>query len=338
VYSGSGTTAGNSTPVGSYTVNATFPSASPKYTITVVPGNLVITAAATPPTISVTTSLTGPFTYGETITLNGSANSGGAITWTTSTPSQISISGSIATIIGVGTGASVTAHAAASGAFAAGSLDCAIGTLVAKSLTVVVDGKTRDYGIATNPTPTVAITGLVNGDTAASLGTQTFSGAGTTANATTVVGSYAVDVAFSPANPNYTFTATSGNLVITKATQTITFPAIASFAIGASRTLTATGGSGPAITYVSSDPTVATVSGSTLTGVAAGSSTITASQAGDANHLAASDVTRTATVTTASSGGGGGTPAASPADGGCGAGGGIAVLVGMLSLFWRRRR
>lgn len=338
VFTGPGVDADNFTIAGSYAVTATFPSASANYTVTVIPGNLVITEAALTPTITITSDLTGPFTYGQVITLvANSPDSTGTITWTTSTPSQIAISGSTATVIGVGSGASVTANIAAAAPYIAGTLDATLGNIVAQPLIVTVDGGTRVYGLSANPTPSVTITGLVNGDTEADLGTRTFSGAGTTANATTGVGSYAVDVAYAPANPNYTFTPTSGNLVITKAPQVITFPTIASFAIGASRTLTATSDSGLTITYVSSAPTVASVTGSTLTGVAAGSATITASQAGDSNYDPAVDVTRTATVTTAGSGGDA-PPTASPADGGCGAGGGIAVLLGTLSLFWRRRR
>ena len=44
------------------------------------------------------------------------------------------------------------------------------------------------------------------------------------------------------------------------------------------------------VTYASSAPAVATVSGSIVTIVAAGTATLTASQAGDANYLAAASV------------------------------------------------
>jgi glycosidase len=65
----------------------------------------------------------------------------------------------------------------------------------------------------------------------------------------------------------------------------------------APRTLTANATSGLAVTFASSDPAVASVSGNTLTFVAAGNATITASQAGNENFEAAADVSQPLTVT-----------------------------------------
>jgi gliding motility-associated-like protein len=82
-----------------------------------------------------------------------------------------------------------------------------------------------------------------------------------------------------------------------KAAQTITFASTASktfgnpdFAAGASAS------SGLTVSYTSSNTGVATVSGSTIHIVGAGTSTITASQAGDASYLAATNATQTLTV------------------------------------------
>jgi len=61
--------------------------------------------------------------------------------------------------------------------------------------------------------------------------------------------------------------------------------------------LTATATSGLTVTYNSSNTTVATISGSTVHIVGAGTTTITASQAGNDNYSAATDVTATLTVT-----------------------------------------
>ena len=61
--------------------------------------------------------------------------------------------------------------------------------------------------------------------------------------------------------------------------------------------LTATGGnSGNPVTFSSSNANVATISGNTVTIVGDGSTTITASQTGNDNYLAAIDVTQTLTV------------------------------------------
>ena len=75
--------------------------------------------------------------------------------------------------------------------------------------------------------------------------------------------------------------------------QTITFGSVSSVNYGnASFDLSATSGSSLAIAYSSSDPTVATVAGNTVTVVGAGSTTITASQSGDGTYNPASDVSQ----------------------------------------------
>ena len=87
-------------------------------------------------------------------------------------------------------------------------------------------------------------------------------------------------------------------LVVTKASQTITFPPLANGIVGGSLTLTATSDSGLAVGYTSSDTHVATVTGTTLNYVGVGLVTITASQAGDNNYEPASDKSQTFSVLT----------------------------------------
>ena len=100
---------------------------------------------------------------------------------------------------------------------------------------------------------------------------------------------------------NTSGTATSAGAVVTvsQASQTITFPVIPDkLTTTAPFGLTATASSGLAVSYlVVSGP--ATVSGSTLTITGAGSVTVRATQAGNANYLAASNVDRTFSVTKA---------------------------------------
>lgn len=87
---------------------------------------------------------------------------------------------------------------------------------------------------------------------------------------------------------------------IAKASQTITFGALVARTMGtAPFALTATASSGLAVSYASSNVAVATVSGATVTIVGAGSTTLTASQAGDANFAEAAAVAQTLTVTPA---------------------------------------
>jgi gliding motility-associated-like protein len=82
-----------------------------------------------------------------------------------------------------------------------------------------------------------------------------------------------------------------------KLNQTITFGAITSRTYGnSSFTLSATASSGLAVSYISNNPLVATVSGNTVTIVGAGSAEITASQAGDGVYNAATAVPQTLVV------------------------------------------
>ena len=97
---------------------------------------------------------------------------------------------------------------------------------------------------------------------------------------------------------NYTLTQPTGLTgEITLGVQTITFAALPNkFSTDAPFELTATASSGLPVSYMSSNPLVATVSGSTLTIVGAGTTLISASQAGDANYGPATDVSQTQIV------------------------------------------
>ena len=77
-----------------------------------------------------------------------------------------------------------------------------------------------------------------------------------------------------------------------KGTQTITFNQPSDLTLGNNVDLTATASSGLAVSYTSSTTDVCTVAGNTVTSQSAGTCTITASQAGDTNFLAAADVAR----------------------------------------------
>jgi hypothetical protein len=96
---------------------------------------------------------------------------------------------------------------------------------------------------------------------------------------------------------NYTISYVPGMLAVDKADQTITFDALPAKTFGdAPFNLTATADSGLAVGYISSDPAVAGVVGSTVTILQAGGTTITASQPGDANHHAATPVAQLLTI------------------------------------------
>ncbi|MFU8892485.1 MAG: InlB B-repeat-containing protein [Luteolibacter sp.] len=103
--------------------------------------------------------------------------------------------------------------------------------------------------------------------------------------APTNAGSYAINANIT--DPNYEGS-TTGTLVVAKAAQTITFAPLAP--VGNDQepfALTATASSGLPVSYSSSNPSVAIVSGSTITVIGSGTTTITASQVGDHNYLPA---------------------------------------------------
>ncbi len=86
-------------------------------------------------------------------------------------------------------------------------------------------------------------------------------------------------------------------LTVNPTTQTITFDSLATKTYGdAPFDLTGITTSGLAITYTSSGPAVAAISGSTVTILQAGTAVITASQSGNASYLTAADVQQTLTV------------------------------------------
>ena len=105
----------------------------------------------------------------------------------------------------------------------------------------------------------------------------------------TLTGGTSATFSFTPAASN---TATINITDNDKMDQVITFTALPNRILGdPSFTLTATGGaSGNPVTFTSSNPAIATVSGNVVTIVGVGTVTITASQAGNAIYHAAADV------------------------------------------------
>uniref|UniRef100_UPI000A9B982C beta strand repeat-containing protein n=1 Tax=Tenacibaculum agarivorans TaxID=1908389 RepID=UPI000A9B982C len=103
--------------------------------------------------------------------------------------------------------------------------------------------------------------------------------------------------ATSPDGNFYNASSKDVTITIEGTSQTITFNALSDVTYGgANFNLTATASSGLAVSYVSSDPTIASISGSTVTIHKAGTVNITASQAGGGIYLPAPDVIQSLTV------------------------------------------
>ncbi len=104
----------------------------------------------------------------------------------------------------------------------------------------------------------------------------------------TLAASYAVVATVT--TPGYSGSASS-TLIISQASQTISFPALPAMTLGdPDFALTATASSGLPVTYQSDNLAVATISGSTLTIVGAGTANITAFQTGNNGYKAAAPV------------------------------------------------
>jgi uncharacterized repeat protein (TIGR02543 family) len=168
-------------------------------------------------------------------------------------------------------------------------------TITAKALTITsTAGNNKVYDGSTAATFTGTLTGVVSPDVV------TFTGSGTFATATAGTGIAITSIATlgGAGAGNYTLTQPTGITAnITQASQTITFGSLLDKNVGdASFNLTATASSGLTVTYTSSNPAVATVSGNTVTIVGAGTTVITASQSGNVNYAAASDVNQNQVV------------------------------------------
>lgn len=171
-------------------------------------------------------------------------------------------------------------------------------TITAKALTITsAIGNNKVFDNTTTATFTGTLTGVVSPDVVTFLGSGTFASVNV---GTGIVITSAATLGGAGAG-NYTLTQPTGITAnITQASQTITFVALADRIVGgAAFNLTATASSGLAVSYTSSNTSVATVSGNTVTIVGAGTTVITASQSGNTNYAAASNVMQNQVVLTA---------------------------------------
>ncbi|MES2411846.1 MAG: YDG domain-containing protein, partial [Bacteroidota bacterium] len=174
-------------------------------------------------------------------------------------------------------------------------------TVTAKALTVTADNRTKPYNTSlTLGTSAFTTVGLANAET---VGSVTLSAGGAASTATTPVGTYPITATTATGGTftasNYTISYVDGVLTITQASQTITAlatPVTKTYG-DATYSIATTATSGLTVTYSSSDAAVASVaSDGTVTIHTTGTATLTASQAGDSNYSAASDVTQALTV------------------------------------------
>jgi len=260
-----------------------YPAVTIQQTLTVDKADQTITFSALPAA-----------TFGDApVALSATTTSGLAITYQSSNPAVATVNGTTLNIIGTGT-ATITALQSGNASF-----NAAIPVL--QTITVSKASQTITFGplaakIKTDPAFTLTATassGLMVVYTSSNPSVATVSG-----NVVTIVGNGSTTItAQQVGNANYSAATPVGQTLAVKFTQAITFSTLVQKTYGdAPFTVSATATSGLAVSFSSSNTSVATVSGNTVTIVGAGTCNIIASQAGDATYSAAPNVPRTVAV------------------------------------------
>ena len=237
-----------------------------------------------------------PKTYGDPDFSSGvtSLNTTQSVVYTSSNPAVATISSTgLIHIVGVGTTA-INASQASDGNYLAANETQQL-VVNKAALTITADNKTKFEGAA-NPVLTATYTGFVNGESESVL--QTAVSLSTTATIASVSGTYPITASGATA-ANYNISFVDGILnVVGRITPVITFNSIptvtygdADFNANASSDNTTV-----PVVLTSSNNNVATVSNGVIHITGAGTTTITASQAGDGGYLPAADVSVTIIV------------------------------------------
>lgn len=279
--------------VGSTTITASQAGNSNYNPATSVQQTLTVTTAKSNQTITFNTLAAK--TFGDLpFNLTATASSGLVVSYTSSDPTTASISGSSVTILKAGT-VTITAFQLGDAIFNAASS-------VAQSLTINKANQTitfnalpsKSVGDAPFNLTAVASSGLPVTYTSSNPEVATVVG-----STVTIVGGGITSItAWQNGDLNYNAAViVIQNLTVNKLDQTVTFAALSNKNVGdAPFSLTATASSGLPVTYISSNPEVATVSGNTVTIVGAGITTFMASQAGDNVYNAAISAFQNLTV------------------------------------------
>jgi 2',3'-cyclic-nucleotide 2'-phosphodiesterase (5'-nucleotidase family) len=217
------------------------------------------------------------------LTLNLTASSGLPVSLASSNPAVVTVSGNVLTLVAPGS-TTITATQDGNADFAAATpvartlvVSASPATVMLGNLSQTYDGSPKAVSVTTTP-PGLAVSVTYSGGSAVPVH----------------AGSY--PVVATVVQTGFTGSA-SGMLTVAQASQTITFPVLDGVPLSLGTIgLTGTASSGLPVSFASSNPAVATVSGNVATLVAAGTTTITASQAGNADYVAATPVARTLSV------------------------------------------
>ncbi len=235
------------------------------------------------------TIIDGPFE------LEASATSGLPITFVSDNENVVTINGSTVTVIGVGD-ATITASQPGNASFNAAQPVMRTLTITKASQTISFNDLPQktindaDFDLTASASSSLPVVFESSNPNVATINGNTVSIVGV--GQTTITASQGGNDIYNAAS------SILRTLTVTKATQTITFAHLADKTVGdPAFEISASASSGLPVTFVSSNSSVATIAGTSVTIVGAGTTTITASQAGNDTYAAATPVVRTLKVT-----------------------------------------
>ncbi len=262
-----------------------------------------VTVAQTNQAITFTSSPVAP-TFGDTYTVSATGGgSGNPVTFSEGSPGVCTISGATVTFIHAGT-CVINADQAGSAYYAAAPQVQQSFEVAKKAQTITFDGSAPVGAVVDGPGYSPSATGGASGNPVTftidatatgvctlSAGVVTYQHVGTC----TVNADQAGNADYLAANQ------VQRSYTVGQGSQAIAFTSTAPADVkvnGSTYTVTATGGaSGNAVTFTSATPSVCTVAGSTVSFGGAGTCTINANQAGNADYLAAGQVQQSFAVT-----------------------------------------
>jgi hypothetical protein len=272
-------TAGETVAGGPYTISAMLSPAGvlANYTITSNTAAFTITAKAASVTPDAKSKAYGADDPALTGTLSGFLATDSVIPTYSRTPGETAGSYTISAALnpaGVLANYTITYNTAAF-------------TINKLAASVTPNAASKIYGAA-DPTLTGTLTGFLPAD----IVTATYS-----RTPGTDVGSYTISAVLSPGSVlgNYTITYNTANFTITQAGQAILFVLTGNKPLGTDFSVSATATSGLPVSFSASGS--CTVSGTTVHPTAAGPCSITASQTGNLNYVAATPVMQTVSIT-----------------------------------------
>jgi hypothetical protein len=317
VLGGAASVSTSSLVVNVHNITATYNGDASFTTSASSPLSHTVTQAATTTTV---TSSANPSTYGDSVTFTSTTVNGitpvneGTVTFiegaTCASPTTILQAATLVGTSGPNTGkATFTTSALTVPSHTVTA--CYAGTNFATSngnVTQTVNPANQTISVTT-PAPAnavfgtnfnVAATGGASGNAVTIAGSGACSGSGNnSATITMTSGTGTCTVTYNQAgNSNYNAAPqVTSNTTAAKATQTITFNALAGKIYGdASFGVSATASSGLVVSFSSDTATVCSLTGSTVSILAAGTCTVRALQVGNGNYSAATDVTQSFTV------------------------------------------